>query len=365
MKHSLFAAVFLFAGWLPPFFASAEEEPFAEPAPVVGIGEVSPVRYQISRRYSGQIVSCSVIRIVTRCSGEILEVGFHDGDRVKAGQMLYRLDPVQYESAAQNAEARVAECKAKLQNAHSSYDRNKRLFEQKAVSREDLDNAKADYDSATALLASAEAELVAAKDNLEKTVITAPGDGQAGVTNYTRGNYVTPESETLVTIVQTSPIRVRFAVSYADYLSLFGSPESLKQDGIVEISLADGTEYSETGTVELLNNEINPQTDSILVYANFENKDSKLISGGIVQVVLRRASRTESMAVAPSAVVYDNTGSFVYVLDGENRAEKRYVKTGHLTETEQIIEEGVHLGETVVIKGTHKVEPGMAVSPQK
>lgn len=365
MKSFLCIVVFLLASGLVPLFARAEEDVFSESVPVVGVADVSAIHCQISRRYSGQIVSRSVIRIVTRCSGEILEVGFHDGDTVKAGQMLYRIDPVQYESAAQNAQARVAECKAKLQNAHNSYDRNKRLFEQKAVSHEDLDNAKAEFDSCTALLDSAEAELVAAKDNLEKTVITAPDGGQAGVTNYTRGNYVTPESETLVTIVQTCPIRVRFAISYADYLSLFGSPESLKEHGIVEIILSDGTPYPEVGTVELIDNEINSKTDSVLVYASFENSDSKLISGGIVRVTLTRKSDEQQLAVPQSAVIYDESGSYIYVLDGENRAEKRHVKVGLLTETGQVIEEGVRLGETVIVKGTHKVVHGLIVSPER
>lgn len=365
MKYCLYAALtaLLFGIFLQIAVVADDSEKL--PIPVVGIAEVSTSKPQITRSYTGQIVSRSVIRIVSRCSGEILDVGFNDGDYVQKDQVLYRIDPIQYESLAKNAKAKVDECKAKLQFANNNYNRNKRLYEVKnAVSLETVENSKAELDSAQALLESAEAEQIAADDNLAKTIVKAPESGLAGVTNFTKGNYVTPESETLVTIVQTHPIRVQFSISYADYLSLFGSPESLKEQGVVNIVLSDGTNYPETGTIELLNNEINPRTDSIQVFAHFENKDSKLITGGIVKVILTRQSNEESLAVPSTAILYDKSGSYVFVINKDNRAEKRRVKTGFTTEDYQFIEDGLQFNERVVVKGTHKLESGSIVSPQ-
>lgn len=334
-------------------------------APVVGVAKVSMAQNQISKRYTGQIVSLSVVRIVSRCSGEIQEIGFCDGDFVKKGQILYKIDPVQYESVAQNALARVADCKAKLQYADNCYERANKLFQDKAVSLETVEDRKSALDSASAALMSAEAELTAAKDNLSKTVIIAPDNGLAGVTNFTCGNYITQDSGTLVSIVQTQPIRVRFSISAADYLSLFGSPKTLKQKGIVTIRLADGTDYSEKGKIELLNNEINSKTDSIQVFARFENQDLKLISGGIVSVTLTRQSEDQAIAIPLSALVHDENGSFVFVIDKKNKAEKRYVQAGMIAGTRQIVTKGLQVGEIVADKGTHKITSGSFVTIQE
>lgn len=341
---------------------------FAEPEfqpkpPLVGVAEVTMVRDHNNRRYTGRIVSQSVIRIVPRVSGEILEVGFKDGDFVRKGQMLYRLDSVQYEAAVKNAEAKVAECKARLGYAQKNFDRNNLLYQKQATSLDAMENTKSASEAARAALLAAEAELIAARDNLSRTVISAPDDGMAGVTNYTSGNYVTPESGTLVTIVRNRPIRVRFSISSADYLSQFGSVDAMKRDCVVKIRLADGTVYPETGTVELLNNEINARTDAVQVYARFENEDARLMSGGTVSVTLSRKSASEHPAVAIAAVMHDAGGSYVYVVPRNNTVEKRYVELGNTTRELQMIRKGIKPGERVIIKGTHKAVPGAVINP--
>lgn len=341
---------------------SAEPE-FQPRPPLVGVAEVTMVRDHNSRRYTGRIVSQSVIRIVPRVSGEILEVGFKDGDFVRKGQMLYRLDSVQYEAAVKNAEAKVAECKARLRYAQKNFDRNNLLYLKQAASLDAMENTKSASEAARAALLAAEAELIAAGDNLSRTVISAPDDGMAGVTNYTSGNYVTPESGTLVTLVRNRPIRVRFSISSADYLSQFGSVDAMKRDCVVKIRLADGTVYPENGTVELLNNEINARTDAVQVYARFENEDARLMSGGTVSVTLSRQSGTEHPAVAIAAVMHDAKGSYVYVVSRNNTVEKRYVELGNTTRDLQMIRKGLKPGERVIIKGTHKAVPGAAINP--
>ncbi len=361
-KIKMKKTVFLMAAILTGIVLRGEE--FVQKPPVVGVAVVALENNRESRKCTGQIVSRSVVRLVARVSGEIREIGFRDGETVREGQVLYRLDPIQYEAAAKSAEAKVAECQARLSYAQNNYDRNKLLHQKHAASLDAMENAKSIFDAARAALLAAEAELITAQDNLSRTVITAPVDGVAGVTNFTAGNYVTPEAGTLVTVVQTQPIRVRFSISAADYLSLFGSFDALKANSTVRIRLADGTIYPETGTVELLNNEINPGTDTVQIYARFENKDSKLMSGGTVGVILSREGGAPQPAVAPAAVMHDADGTYVFVVDSGNKAEKRYVETGYVTKELQTISGGLAAGEKVIVKGTHKVMPGTLVDPR-
>jgi len=335
---------------------------FAEtPKAVVGVEKVTESEDMESRRYTGLVVSQSVVNLTPRVSGEILEVGFKDGDFVRKGEVLYRLDSVQYEAAVKSAEADIAETQAKLTYAEDNYNRNKLLHEKKAASLDAMESAKSTLEAEKAALLAMEAQLITAKDNLKHTVITSPLDGVAGVTNFTAGNYVTPGSGTLLTIIQVRPIRVRFSVSTADFLSMFGSPDELKNNGAVRIKLSDGREYGEAGEIELMNNEANSKTDAIQIYAKFANADVQLITGSTVSVAMSKKKGRTTAAVSPAAVMHDTKGSYVYVVDQANKVEKRYVTLGNATSNRQLIDSGLKKGETVIVKGSHKTMPGMEI----
>ena len=348
---------------LPTVLSAVTPQQPAVAAPVVGITRVKEQEDMESRRYTGLIVSPAVVELVPRVSGEILEVGFQDGAVVQKGQMLYRLDDTQYRAAVKNAEAQIAECQARLKYAENNYERNHSLFEKKAVSRDTMENTLSSLESCRAELLAAEAGLITARDNLKNTVISAPHEGVVGVSNFTVGNYLTPSSGVLVSIIRVQPIRVRFSISIADYLSIFGSPQALKADGVVRLRLSDNSDYPVDGTVELINNEANERTDAIQVYASFLNADYKLIVGSTVGVTISRKKGIHRPAVPSSAVMHDNSGSYVYVLDKTNRAEKRVVIPGNTTGGQQLILSGVDVGEVVVSQGTHKVIPGGIVEP--
>jgi len=330
---------------------------------VVGIAEVEEVANVQSRRYTGQVVEQAEVNVVSRVSGEILKLGFNDGDYVKKGQMLYSIERTPYEAAVKQAEATIAECKARLEYAQSTYDRNQMLYEVNAASKDSMENTKSALDAMRAELAAAEAGLVTAQYNLDHTSITAAIDGLVGVTNFTAGNYITPSSGTMLTIIQMQPIRVRFAMSTGDFLSGYGSLTSMKQNGEVSLKLADGSEYATGGKIEFLNNEANVKTDAIQVYASFPNTDMKLIPGSTVTVTLSKKSAARMPAVPPSAVMYDARTTFVYVVGDGNKIERRVVELGDMTKTHQLIKSGLKTGEKVVFQGTHKVMPGDEVIP--
>ena len=363
MKKSVFAfAATAFAALTIPLFA--QMPPGAAPKQVVGIAEVEEVANVQSRRYTGQVVAQSEVNVTPRVSGEILKLGFNDGDYVKKGQMLYSIERTQYEAEVKQAEATIAECRARLEYAQSSYDRNQMLYEVNAASKDTMENTKSALDALKAALAAAEAALVSAQENLKHTTITAAIDGLVGVTRYTAGNYITPSSGSLLTIIQMQPIRVRFSISTGDFLSGYGSLTALKENGEISLKLADGSEYASGGKIEFLNNEANVKTDAVQVYASFPNADMKLIPGSTVTVTLSKKSAASRMpAVPPSAVMHDAQESFVYVMGEGNRIERRSVELGDMTKTHQLIKSGVKAGEKVVYQGTHKVMPGDEVVP--
>ena len=144
---------------------------------------------------------------------------------------------------------------------------------------------------------------------------------------------------------------------------MFGSHKELVKNGRVKVKLADGTWFGEAGEIELLNNEVNSRTDAIQIYASFPNKERKLIQGSTLSVTLSRKNGKLLPAISPSALMHDEKGSYVYILDSENKVEKRYVTPGNATSKLQMIKAGLKKGEIVVAKGTHKAMPGMKVEP--
>lgn len=335
------------------------------PKAMVGVEKVVMVQDRQVRRYTAQVVSRSEVNVVSRVSGEILKVGFKDGSAVKAGQLLYQLDPIQYEAAVKGAEAKVAECKAKLEYAQKNFDRKSLLYTKQIASQDAVESTESDLGVYRAALLAAQAQLITAKDNLKNTKIISPIDGIAGVTAFTKGNYLTPSSGVLTSVIQVDPIRVCFAISTADYLEMFGSEAALKRFARITVTLPNGKKFMEKGGVELINNEANVRTDSIQVYALFANKSKNLIPGSTVSVTMEKIVSGKYPAVRPSAVMHDAKGSFVYVPDARNVVTKRYITTGNLNGDYQLVTKGLKAGEKVVISGTHKTMPGGQIIPQE
>ena len=328
------------------------------------VAEVSEIADFKMRTYPGRVVPIAQVNVVPQVSGEILEVGFDNGAEVKAGQLLYRLDPVKYEAAVKNAEAKIAECKANLSYAELSYVRHKKLLESRAVSLDAVDNALSQRDSSRAAYAAAEAELVSARDDLKHCRIVAPINAKAGSTAFTKGNYVTTQSGTLVTLVQYRPIRVRFSISNREYLEMFGgSTMAMRKNGVVKLTLADGKEFSEPGEIEYTENISDERTDTMQVYACFKNEAFNLKPGGTVTVTLTSKKGVMRPAIPPTAILQDVQGPYVWVLDGNNVASRRSVARGDAVGDWLFIEKGLVKGERIVSDGAHKVTKGMTITP--
>ena len=331
------------------------------PAPTVGKGRVTKAENVEKRRYTGTVDSPQRVALVPRVAAELEEVGFLEGDIVTNRQVLYRLDDTRYAAAVKAIEAQIVSTKARLAYAEKNYERLSTLYKKNVSSMDEMDSALADRDAFQATIRQLEANLVTAKDDLTYTEIVSPITGKIGFNNFTVGNYLTPSSGTLATIVQLDPIRIRFSISNRDYLELFGTEANLKKDAVVKLVLADNKPYPEEGRIVFVDNRANRSTDTIQVYAEIANREYRLLPETTVTVNLQKKLSESCTAVVPSAVLYDAQGAYVWVLDGENKAEQRRVKLGNATENLQYILSGLKEGETVVTEGTHKVMPGIAV----
>lgn len=326
------------------------------------VAEVVERPFHEVRTCPGRVVPIARVNVVPQVSGEILEVGFKNGDVVKQGAMLYRLDPVKYEAAVKNAEAKLTECRANVKYADSSYERHKKLLGTHAVSLDAVDNALSQRDSARAALAAAQAELVSAQDDLKHCTIVAPIAGKLGSTALTEGNYVVKGSEPLVTLVQSAPIRIRFSISNGDYLRMFGArAQNMRDEAEVSVTLANGEVLTEAGEIEYVDNVADEMTDTIQVFAVYANASRRLKPGGTVAVSFASKSGVLRTAIPPTAILQDVQGPYVWVVGPGGAVERRSVARGSVVDDWLFIEKGLVAGERVVADGAQKVRRGMTV----
>lgn len=356
LKIFAVASVAVFCAGTPIFAQNAPEK-----TELVVAGTVVEADDIVSRRYPGRVVSPASIAITARVSGDLLEVGFREGDFVQKGQQLYLLDDIRYVAAKKSAEAKIAEYKARVAYSKANFDRIKQLFEKDVSTPDELESARSEYEAYKANLAAAEADLVVAEDDLKNTRILAPASGRIGVNAVPAGSYVTPNSGTLATVVQIDPVRVRFSMSNRDFLSLFGDEKTLRERGAFSLLLADGKDYGIAGTLDFIDNTANEKTDALQIYLRFPNADGKILPGSTVSVLLSRNSGKKLAAILPSAVMYDGKSAYVYVLDAENTVARRDIVLAQTTKDFQFVKSGLRAGERVVADGTHKALPGRKV----
>ena len=334
------------------------------PPPFVKVEKVVPSDLQMSRRYTGLLISPATVNVVAQVVGEIVETGFTEGADVKQGQLLYQIDDVKYDAAVKAAEAKVAQCKANLDYAKKTYERKKALFSKNASSADDFDSATSNLAALSATLNAAEADLIVAQKDLVNTKIVAPINGRIGKNDMSVGNYVTPQSGPLTSIVQLDPLRLQVTISNRDFLEMFGDEEGLKKNALVRFKLSDGSWYEHDGEVEFLDNQANRKTDSIWVFIKVKNPDYKLLPGSTVTVMVSKRNGSTHPAVKVSGIMHDKEGSYVYVVDDKNVATCRNVTMDFSNGEYVILKDGVEVGEKVVTAGIHKItHSGAEINP--
>ncbi|MDO4586843.1 MAG: efflux RND transporter periplasmic adaptor subunit [Planctomycetia bacterium] len=344
------------------------------------------------KKYPATFEPIEKVQAVARISGNIINIAFKEGDMVEKGQLLFEIEDIRYLAAVNSHKAKVAQNRAKIEShkanirqieakvnyAQNDYNRNVELYEKKVHTKDivenslsvlealkaNLEGAKADLTATEAELEGAIADLVLAEDDLKQTKIYSMITGQTGRLTYTTGNYVTPNSQPLITVSQIDPIYVRFSISQKDFVTYFGNVEKLKQTATLKLKLADDSSYDEPGLISFIDNEINSNTDTIRVWATFKNEKHHLNPGGVASLMLVQKATEPRPAVRVSAILFDAKGYFVYVVDPKtNKAERRDIMVGIGDGEFKTVQTGLQADEIVIIDGTHKVMPGAEVKP--
>ena len=313
------------------------------------------------KRIPGRAVAVADVRVVPLVRGRIVEVAFRNGSSVKAGDLLYRIDPGAYQARLNVAEARAEVLRVKAKNAQRNYERRKAIVG-RGVSQEDVENSMADRDSAAAVLKEAEAALDIARADLANCMICAPISGIVGTSAKAAGDYV-GDSTPLVDIVQTSPMRVGFALSNGEFLRMFGGRSDVAcSNAVVRLSLSDGTVFPEEGTLDYLENSIDAGTDSIRMYASFCNEAGLIRRGGAVSVALSDRRPRKGVAVPLEAVRVDSKGTYVWGVDSKGAAVRRDIVCGRLDGDFRFVFSGVSAGDRVLIDRGSRVVEGTIVA---
>ncbi len=340
----------------------------APPPPEVLVTDVVQKNVPIYGEWIGTLTGFINATIRPQVKGYLLSKNYKEGDVVHTGDLLFQIDPREFQAQLDQAQGQLARAQAAQVKSQQDVTRYKPLAKEGAVSQQELDDAIQQNLAAKAQVDSARAAVEQAKLNLGWTKVTSPIDGVSGVAITQVGNLVDPTAE-LTTVSQLDPIKVVFPISEQQYLSYSRTQagRNREQDpkkGALELILADGTVFPQRGTVSVVGRQVDPRTGTLTIEGQFSNPGNVLRPGGYgkVRAVI---DNLPNALVVPQAAVQNFQGTTqVAVVTTENKVEIRNVTTGPRSGFDWAILEGVKPAERVVVEGLQKVRGGMSVAPK-
>lgn len=344
--------------------AGVEQQEAAKmPKAVQTINPITQAVYSQSES-AGRVEAKYSVDIVARINGWLQKSYFQEGDQVKKGQPLFLIEPDQYQNLVNTAAANVRQAQAALVNAEKELVRAQELVKSDYVSKSYYDQALATRDTSKAALDAAKAQLADAKLNLSYTKILAPVDGKIGKIIITEGNLVNTATGPIARVVSTSPIYVLFNLKSSEFMKFKKDGSSNLDHMEVQLQLADGSIYNEVGKIEYVGNEVNQTTGTIDLRATFENTDELLVPGDFVSVLIKSTMPRETLAVPQAAALNDAQGYYVWVVDAENKVQRKNIKVSQEVNKNWIVEEGLEEDDNIVAKGVQSIRmPGQVVNP--
>ena len=346
--------------------AAAAGPPPAE----VGVITVAPQAVGLATELPGRLEASRVAQVRARAAGILLQRTFQEGSNVKAGQLLFQIDPAPYQAAVASARATLARAQANVTQASAQAERDKPLVEAHAISQQDYVNAVAAQQSAQADVASAQAALQTAQINLGYAAVTSPIAGRIGRALVTEGALVGQgEATQLAVVQQVNPLYVNFTQSTTDVLRLRKAVESGQfhsaggSGASVRIVLEDGTLYPQPGKLLFSDLTVDPTSGQITLRAELPNAGGLLLPGMYVRVRIEQAQTPAGIVVPQQAVTRGTNGDTVMVVGADGMVAPRPVKIGSSISGQWVVLDGLTAGEKVMVDGFQKLRGNAAVKP--
>ncbi|QJX03318.1 efflux RND transporter periplasmic adaptor subunit [Alcanivorax sp. IO_7] len=333
------------------------------PAPEVDVAEVLVRPATLKEVFTGRLSAPETVQLRSRVSGYIEEVAFEEGERVEAGDLLFRIDARPYQARVDAARAALEQARSDARLAGLEADRARKLLDSRAISREEFDRREAARLGARARVAEAKASLTSAELDLSYTRVTSPVTGRAGRALVTKGNLASADQTLLTTVVSVDPLHVYFDSNESDALNA----QRLMNEGkapSVAVGMSGESGFPHAGRLDFVDNQMNPDTGTLRYRAVLPNPNGIFKPGQFARVEMPVARLEQAILISRKAVLTDQDRRYVYVVGEDNTTARRAVKTGRELDDLVVVREGLEPGDRVIVNGTQKVfMPGMPVQP--
>ena len=368
---SRFSFILLLVFTLFALVACGNESPAEQVHPPIEVNVVRAVEHSvpIGGLYPGRTVGSKEVQVRARVEGILLRRAYTEGQAVTAGQLLFEIDAAPFEVALNRVKAQLAQANATLSAAQRRWQRAQELIKTNAISRRERDDTESDLDFAKAAVKLAEAEVQAAKINLDYTQVKAPIAGITSREAVSEGSLVGPDNSLLTTITQLDPLWVN--VSLPDKLVL-GIRRMIERGEAafegkreVEIIVGQGEQYPFYGQINFTESAIDRRTGTVQLRAIIPNPDNALLPGQFLRVKLHGLMSLNSIVLPARAVLQGAQGTYVYKVGKDNKAEMVDVTLGMDADEGVIIESGVDAGDLIIVDGVSRVQPGAILDPRE
>lgn len=315
--------------------------------------------------YTGFIEAQNDVQVKSKVTGMVVQKLVNGGDKVEAGQLLYVIDPRNYNNSLLNAQANLVNAQANLANVQKDYGRYESLYNAGAVSRQSLDNYSMQLAQAQAQVNAQQALVSNAQVDLTETEIRAPFAGKIDTNTVAEGTFVTAGTTALTSISSSDPMRAKFSMAETEYLRLLKSANNAGSSAIsnLTLKLSDGSEYPYKGTVTQVDRGVGEGTGTLTLKATFENPGNVLLPGMFAHVTAVGDTVANAILIPQRAVKELLYKKFVYVVDADNKVDMKEVVLGPRVGRLWLVESGLDGTETIVVEGIQKVNKGSKVKP--
>lgn len=330
-----------------------QRQAMMQPKEVV-VNEPQTEEVNISVESTGRVEAKYSVDVIARVSGFLLKKYFKEGDFVKKGQLLFQIDPKEYQLEVNNSQAAVNQYGALLKNAQQELNRANALIKEDLISHSDVDQSLATRNSNRALLDSARQKLELARVNLSYTRIHSPIDGRIGKVKITEGNYVDATSGSLVNISSMNPVYVTFSLRSQDFVKLLKASDKFK-DVQVKAQFDNGVIYDKIGKIDFVDNQIDQNSGSVQMRAVFDNSKGWLVPGDYMKVTLIAPKKVEYMTVPQACAKGDAmSGYYVWTVE-DGKAVRKDIKVSDDINNNWVVDSGLDKSDQVIVSGIQNI----------